>query len=174
MPNAQDIDRPLRSAAEHEVVISGSGIRSGTSLRQDFPEVADLDENSRLGRLLGRLSEAAAAAESEGQVPAGFGAALIEAVPDLRRRALTLIRDAIAGDVQGDDLVRLTLLKAWERRVEFRSGTGMPDRLVTILRSRPVSGRVAYRFAVPDPDDVRSAALHAGPAGTRAVNRHVC
>ncbi|WCS24160.1 RNA polymerase subunit sigma-70 [Methylobacterium sp. NMS14P] len=153
-------------------VISGSGARSEGSLRELSSEVAEFDTASRLRRLLGRLSEAADAAEAEGQVPAGFGTALIDAVPELRRSALSLTCDAIAGDVQGDDLVRLTLLKAWERRAEFRSGTGMPAWLVAILRSRPVNGRVAHRLAAADPGIGRPA-LRAGPAEGRVAGRRV-
>ncbi|MGU3465263.1 RNA polymerase subunit sigma-70 [Methylobacterium sp. C33D] len=130
----------------------------------------ETEENSRLRHLLGRLSEAAAASETAGQVPAGFGTALLDAVPDLRRRARTLARDAIAGDVQGDDLVRLTLLRAWERRAEFRPGTGMPAWLDTILRTAPFNGRVAYRLATPAPAD-RSAALRAGSTHGRGAER---
>jgi len=141
MPTVQDIDPLVRGPAEHGDVISAPGATSCTSRRENFPEVAELEKTSRLRRLLDRLSEAADAAEAEGQVPVGFGAALVDAVPDLRRRALTLTRDAIAGDVQGDDLVRLTLLKAWERRAAFRPGTGMPAWLDTFLRSRPAGGR---------------------------------
>ncbi|MEE7449891.1 RNA polymerase subunit sigma-70 [Methylobacterium radiotolerans] len=160
MPNVQDIDRPLRITAQDEAVISGPGAEPGASLREHFPEVVELDATSRLRRLLGRLSEAADAAEAEGQVPAGFGPALVAAVPDLRRHARALTRDAVAGDIQGDDLVRLTLLKAWERRAQFRAGTGMLAWLVTILRIRFVNGRVARRLAAPAPED--------GPAALRA------
>jgi len=134
MPNVQHIDRQVRVAAEREAVISGAAASPGSGLGEHFPEVVENDATSRLGRLLARLSEASDAAEAQGQVAAGFGRDLIAAVPHLRRCVHALAEDTVAGE----DLVRLTLLKAWTQRVRFLPGTDMMAWLLAILRDGSV------------------------------------
>ncbi|AWN34482.1 RNA polymerase subunit sigma-24 [Methylobacterium radiodurans] len=100
-----------------------------------------------------RLAEALDAAEA--RTEQGFTSDLIGVLPDLRRFALSLTRDA----TESEDLVQYTLLKAWEHRTRYTPGTGLKAWLFTILRNRHINGRRKHRREVPDPDGAHAAGL---------------
>ncbi|MFC6048758.1 RNA polymerase subunit sigma-24, partial [Methylobacterium hispanicum] len=83
-------DQQVPEPAERGAVIPIVRARLGQELREYYPEVVFLEIDSRLGRVVERLSGALDAAEAEGQVRAGFKDALIGALPRLRRYALAL------------------------------------------------------------------------------------
>ncbi|MDQ0448109.1 sigma-70 family RNA polymerase sigma factor [Methylobacterium aerolatum] len=116
----------------------------------DVPEV---DEASPLGLVLRRLSQALDAAETRAE--RRFGADLVGVLPDLRRFALSVTRDA----VESEDLVQFTLLKAWEHRTSFKPGTSLKAWLFTIMRNGHVNCRRKYRREVPDPEGSYAAGL---------------
>jgi RNA polymerase sigma-70 factor (ECF subfamily) len=126
----------------------------GGLLRDYFPEIVVLDPGSRLGQMLARLTQALAAAQAAGDV-ASFGAGLLDAVPRLRRYALSLTHHG----ADADDLVQHTLLKAWEHRRQFSPGTSLPAWLFAILRNSFFNGRRKYRLEVADPDGAHAATL---------------
>lgn len=99
-------------------------------LRDGYPDVLDLDDTSRLGRMLARLSEALQAFEVERPGPAAVRTELVGSVPRLRRYAALLTCDP----VEADDLVQSTLLKAWERREDLPTGPALAGWLFTGLR----------------------------------------
>lgn len=127
----------------------------GLQLREYYSQDVEIDASSRLGRVLGRLSAALDAAEAGHEVPAAFKDDLIGMVPRLRRYALSLTRDA----VEADDLVQFTLLRAWQHRTKFTSGTNLVAWLFAILRNGFINGRRKHRLEVPDPDGIHAAAL---------------
>ncbi|GJE37115.1 hypothetical protein KHHGKMAE_1171 [Methylobacterium persicinum] len=150
MPHAAE---HLRSSATHGAVVSFPGSGLGRDLRNFYPEVAFVDEASPLGLTLRRLSEALDAAETRAE--RRFTSDLVGVVPDLRRYALSLVRDA----TESEDLVQYTLLKAWEHRASYRPGTGLKAWLFTILRNGHLNGRMKYRREVPDPEGSHAAGL---------------
>lgn len=150
MPHAAE---HLRSSATHGAVISFSEPGLGRDLRNFYPEVAVVDEMSPLGLVLHRLSEVLDAAETRAE--RRFTSDLIGVVPDLRRFALSLSRDA----TESEDLVQYTLLKAWKHRTSYRPGTSLKAWLFTILRNGHLNGRMKYRREVPDPEGSHAARL---------------
>ncbi|UIN34106.1 MULTISPECIES: sigma-70 family RNA polymerase sigma factor [Methylobacterium] len=142
-------------AGASDPVISYIQAQLGHRLRQYYSEVAPIEMSSRLAGVLGRLSAALDAAESERQVPGAFKDDLIALVPRLRRYALSLTFDG----VEADDLVQFTLLKAWEHRQRFQPGTSLVAWLFTILRNGFINGRRKRRFEVPDPDGAHAVTL---------------
>ncbi|TGD95473.1 sigma-70 family RNA polymerase sigma factor [Methylobacterium nonmethylotrophicum] len=127
----------------------------GRQLREYYPEVLALDAESRLGRVLARLTRALAAAEAGREVTRAFKDELIGAVPRLRRYAQSLTRHG----ADADDLVQHTLLKAWEHRRQFTPGTSLSAWLFAILRNGFFNGRRRTGREVPDPDGAHAAAL---------------
>lgn len=125
----------------------------GRDLRDFYPEVAFVDETSPLGLTLRRLSEVLDAAET--RVERRFTSELVGVVPDLRRYALSLSRNA----TESEDLVQYTLLKAWEHRTSYQPGTSLKSWLFTILRYGHLNGRMKYRREVPDPEGSHAAGL---------------
>ncbi|WP_267422844.1 sigma-70 family RNA polymerase sigma factor [Methylobacterium sp. GC_Met_2] len=93
------------------------------------------------------------------QVPNAFKDDLIGLVPRLRRYALSLTFDGN----EADDLVQLTLLKAWEHRGRFEPGTSLVAWLFTILRNGFINGRRKRSREVPDPDGAHAANLSEPP-----------
>ncbi|GJD33796.1 ECF RNA polymerase sigma factor EcfG [Methylobacterium aerolatum] len=112
-----------------------------------------IDGASPLAEALRRLSEALD--RFEARTGDGFAAELVAAVPQLRRYALSLTRNA----AETEDLVQFTLLKAWEHRTSYRPGTGLKAWLFTILRNGHLNGRMKYRREVPDPEGTHAAGL---------------
>ena len=143
----------FRSSATHGAVISRAGDGSGRDRRDFYPDVANVDETSPLGLALCRLSQALDAAETRAE--RRFTAELVGVMPDLRRFALSLTRDA----TESEDLVQFTLLKAWEHRTSYRPGTALKAWLFTILRNGHLNGRMKYRREVPDPEGSHAAGL---------------
>lgn len=135
----------------------------GRRLREYYPQVVEIEPDSRLGRVLGRLTEALRAPEPQQTVPTAFRDDLIGMVPRLRRYALSLTHDS----VEADDLVQLTLLKAWEFRDRFATGTNFVAWLFTILRNGHINGRRKYWREVADPDGT-----HAGTLSEPASQQH--
>jgi RNA polymerase sigma-70 factor (ECF subfamily) len=117
----QPADKQREPADASGSMISQVHAQLGDQLRQYYSEVAEIDPGSRLGRVLGRLSAALDAAEAGRQVPGAFKDDLIDMVPRLRRYAMSLAHDSS----EADDLVQLTLLKAWEHRERFQPGTSL-------------------------------------------------
>ncbi|MCJ2085379.1 sigma-70 family RNA polymerase sigma factor [Methylobacterium sp. E-005] len=106
-----------------------------------------------LGLVLRRLSQVLDAAESRAE--RRFTSELVGVVPDLRRFALSLTRNA----TESEDLVQFTLLKAWEFRVKFEPGTRLKAWLFTILRNGYLNARIKRRREVPDPAGSYAAGL---------------
>jgi len=147
-------------AAEHlgspttpRAVASVTGSGPGRDLCELYPEVARVDEASPLGLVLRRLARALDAAETHPE--RGFTTDLVGVVPDLRRYALSLTRDA----TESEDLVQFTLLKGWEHRASYRPGTSLKAWLFTILRNGHLNVRMKYRREVPDPEGSHAAGL---------------
>lgn len=151
---------PLPAAAD---VLTFIQEQLGRRLREYYPQVVEIDADSRLGRVLARLTDALQAAEPDGGVPAAFRDDLIGMVPRLRRYALSLTHDS----VEADDLVQMTLLKAWEFRERFKTGTNFVAWLFTILRNGHINGRRKYWREVADPDGA-----HAGTLAEPANQQH--
>lgn len=147
------VAEPFRSPATDDAMISFTSAELGRDLRIYYPEVAWIDDDSRLAGALRRLSEALDAAETRSEL--GFAAELIAVVPHLRRYALSLSRNA----TESDDLVQFTLLKAWEHRTSYSPGTSLKSWLFTILRNGHLTGRLKYRREVPDPEGSYAAGL---------------
>ena len=134
----------------------------GRRLREYYPQVVEIDADSRLGRVLARLTEALGQARGGG-VPSAFKDDLIGMVPRLRRYALSLTHDP----VEADDLVQMTLLKAWEFRARFEPGSNLVAWLFTILRNGHINGRRKYWREIADPDGT-----HAGTLSEPAAQEH--
>jgi RNA polymerase sigma-70 factor, ECF subfamily len=143
----------FRPSAPRGAVISMASAGIAQELRSYYPEVESLDDDSPLAAALRRLSEALEAAGARSE--RGFAADLVEVLPDLRRYALSLTRNA----TETDDLVQYTLLKAWEHRTGFQPGTRLKAWLFTILRNGYLNGRLKCRREVPDPDGAYAAGL---------------
>ena len=175
-------DQQVPEPAERGAVIPIVRARLGQELREYYPEVVFLEIDSRLGRVVERLSGALDAAEAEGQVRAGFKDALIGALPRLRRYALALTHPDLA---QADDLVQTALLRAWEHRRGLPPGGSLVAWLFTVLRAAFVDGRRGGRpealggaatpagspgqEAGPDPRDLRTALDRLDPAQREAL-----
>ncbi len=134
----------------------------GQRLREYYPEAAPIEPDSRLGKVLSRLTRILGATEANGPAVA-FSQELIGIVPRLRRYATSLTRDAI----EADDLVQMTLLKAWEFRDRFEPGSNLVAWLFTILRNGHINGRRKYWREVADPDGA-----HAGTLAEPAAQEH--
>lgn len=134
----------------------------GRCLREYYPQVVEIDPDSRLGRVLVRLTQALGMASGE-TVPAAFKDDLIGMVARLRRYAMSLTHDPI----EADDLVQMTLLKAWESRDRFEPGSNLVAWLFTILRNGHINGRRKYWREVADPDGA-----HAGTLSEPAAQEH--
>ena len=77
-----------------------------------------------------------------------FGALLVDQMPVLHRRAVSLSRDR----TRSEDLVQTTILKAWEHRDRFQENTCLRAWLFTILRNAFITGIRAQRNEVADTD----------------------
>lgn len=159
----------MQQAVEDRDAVSASGdvltfvnAQLGRRLREYYPQVVEIDPDSPLGRVLVRLTEALCVPDGGG-TPAAFKDDLIGMVPRLRRYAMSLTHDAI----EADDLVQLTLLKAWESRHRFEMGSNLVAWLFTILRNGHINGRRKYWREVADPDGA-----HAGTLSEPASQEH--
>lgn len=150
------------AASATDDVLTFVNAQLGRRLREYYPQVVDIDPDSRLGRVLARLTEALNVPEGS-SIPAAFKDDLIGMVPRLRRYAMSLTHDAI----EADDLVQLTLLKAWESRHRFEMGSNLVAWLFTILRNGHINGRRKYWREVADPDGA-----HAGTLSEPAAQEH--
>ncbi|MFC6790058.1 sigma-70 family RNA polymerase sigma factor [Methylobacterium komagatae] len=147
------IAEQFRSPAVHGAVLSVMGAEIGQDLRDYYPEIAFIDDASPLAKALRRLSEVLDGPKTHSDQQ--FAADLVAVVPNLRRYAQSLTRNA----TESEDLVQFTLLKAWEHRTSYRPGTGMKAWLFTILRNGHLNGRMKYRREVPDPEGMHAAGL---------------
>lgn len=89
-----------------------------------------------------------------------FSAQLVHQMPTLRRRAVSLSRDRN----QSEDLVQITVLKAWEHRARFEENTCLRAWLFTILRNAFITGIRAQRHEVADTDNQFSSQVMVPPA----------
>lgn len=80
---------------------------------------------------------------------AQFSTLLLEQMPSLKRRAVSLSRDKS----RSEDLVQITVLKAWEHRARFEENTCLRAWLFTILRNAFISGIRSQRHEVQDTDN---------------------
>ena len=78
-----------------------------------------------------------------------FSTLLVDQMPSLQRRAVSLSRDKH----RSEDLVQITILKAWEHRDRFQANTCLRAWLFTILRNAFISGIRAQRYEVADTDN---------------------
>jgi RNA polymerase sigma-70 factor, ECF subfamily len=84
---------------------------------------------------------------------------IIALIPRLRAYAMSLVRS----DVEADDLVQETLMKAWRARASFHSGTNLQAWLFTILRNAFLSETVVRNRTTQDVDGRHAAQLASGP-----------
>ncbi|KQP33307.1 RNA polymerase subunit sigma-24 [Methylobacterium sp. Leaf102] len=131
----------------------------GARLNELIPSVNTVDADTRLGRVLLRLRAALLDAEAERQVTKAFGDELIAVVPRLRRFALLRTGNA----AEADDMVQATLMRAWEHRSQFRTGTNLVAWLFTILRNIHLNQRKRFRREVEDVDGVIAGSVSAPP-----------
>lgn len=94
---------------------------------------------------------------------------LVGQMPALHRRAVSLARDK----TRSEDLVQITVLKAWEHRARFAENTCLRAWLFTILRNAFITGIRAQRREVPDTDNQFSSQVTVPPAqdDTVALNQ---
>lgn len=157
-----------RTVEDHDPVSASGDVLTfvnaqlGQRLREYYPQVVEIAPDSRLGRVLARLTEALRV-PGAGGIPAAFKDDLVGMVPRLRRYAMSLTHDA----VEADDLVQHTLLKAWESRHRFEMGSNLVAWLFTILRNGHINGRRKYWREVADPDGA-----HAGTLAEPAAQEH--
>lgn len=126
-------------------------------LHEYYPEVVVVEPDSRLARAMAELADALVAHER--RVTDAFGQALLAAIPRLQRYAWTFARTA----AEVEDLVQVTLLRAWENRARFEQGTYLQAWLCTILRNAFLSRTAKLRREVADSDGSHAARLSAGP-----------
>ncbi|MDD7972345.1 sigma-70 family RNA polymerase sigma factor [Roseinatronobacter alkalisoli] len=75
-------------------------------------------------------------------------------------RALKQFAFRLTGnDHRAEDLVQVTMLKAWTKRDSFKQGTNLRAWLFTILRNTFYSDLRKYRREVEDVDGLRAAAM---------------
>ena len=89
-----------------------------------------------------------------------FSTLLVDQMPSLQRRAVSLARDR----TRSEDLVQITVLKAWEHRERFEENTCLRAWLFTILRNAFISGLRAQRHEVPDTDNQFSGQIRVADA----------
>ena len=89
-----------------------------------------------------------------------FSTLLVDQMPSLHRRAVSLSRDK----VRSEDLVQITVLKAWEHRARFEENTCLRAWLFTILRNAFITDIRAQRHEVPDTDNKFSENAEVGEA----------
>lgn len=77
-----------------------------------------------------------------------FGQLLVEQMPALQRRAVHLSRDRH----HSEDLVQITVLKAWEHQESYQEGSCLRAWLFTILRNAFITGIRSKRREVADTD----------------------
>lgn len=153
--NDADLAGPER--AEAPALPAGIQVHLGATLRAAYDEAA-LPACAHLQDLITRLAAALAGLDA---APAeAFRRDLLEEVPRLRRRAVTLCNDR----TRADDLVQETLLKAWAAQGRFTPGTHLAAWLYTILRNSFYSEHQKRAREVGDPDGLFAASLVSLPA----------
>ncbi|MFH6785565.1 MULTISPECIES: sigma-70 family RNA polymerase sigma factor [Methylobacterium] len=151
-PESADPER-----AEAPGLPAGLQAHLGATLRAAYDDAAP-PSCARLEELAARLVAALAGLDA---APAeAFRRDLLEAVPRLRRRALTLCNN----HARADDLVQETLLKAWAAQDRFAPGTHLSAWLYTILRNSFYSEYQKRGREVGDPDGMFAASLISLPA----------
>lgn len=78
-----------------------------------------------------------------------FSILLLDQMPSLKKRAVSLSRDK----TKSEDLVQITVLKAWEHRERFEENTCLRAWLFTIMRNAFISGIRSLRHEVQDTDN---------------------
>ncbi len=129
----------------------------GAALRAAYDDAA-LMPCAHLEALVARLATALAGLDTASAD--AFRRDLLEEVPRLRRRAVTLCNDR----TRADDLVQETLLKAWAAQGRFAPGTQLSAWLYTILRNSFYSEHQKRAREVGDPDGLFAASLVSLPA----------
>lgn len=131
--------------------------RLGSLLAKAYAqENAELNAAGHFADLLAKLNAALGDARSRDEVE--FRRQILAVIPSLRRFAISLTHDAIAGD----DLVQDTLLQAWRSQSRFQPGTNFEAWTFTILRNTFYSGRRKHR-EVEDEDGSHTARLAIPP-----------
>lgn len=159
MPSLITRDPDLRDPERAEMPALPPGIQAhlGASLRAAYDDTA-APPSDHLLALVARLAAALAGLDT---APAeAFRDGLLDEVPRLRRRALTLCNDR----ARADDLVQETLLKAWAAQDRFVPGTHLAAWLYTILRNSFYSEYQKRAREVGDPDGLFAASLVSLPA----------
>lgn len=117
---------------------------------------AGLSATSRFAEVLAKLD--VAFEEAEDRDAAELKALFLAVVPALRRFAMSLARNPTVAD----DLVQVTLLRAWRSRARFERGTNFEAWTFTILRNNYYSGQ-RRRREVQDEDGSYAARLSSPP-----------
>ncbi|MGX7708570.1 sigma-70 family RNA polymerase sigma factor [Methylobacterium sp. Gmos1] len=157
--------RPAPEAAEAPSLPAGIQAHLGAALRATYDDAA-LPPSAQLHALVARLAEALAGLDTA--AAEAFRRDLVEEVPRLRRRAVTLCNDR----TRADDLVQETLLKAWAAQDRFVPGTHLSAWLYTILRNSFYSDHQKRAREVGDPDGVFAASLVSLPAQQSTLDLH--
>jgi RNA polymerase sigma factor (sigma-70 family) len=118
----------------------------GEHLRALYRDLLEGQLPRDLSSLVHRL-ERAIEARQEAPDPA-FMAELMKAVPHLRAMAISRTRNVD----QAEDLVQETILRAWDNRHSFASGTNLGAWLFTILRNQFFSHHRKHKREVEDVD----------------------
>lgn len=156
-PGETDRDRTASGGDEAPGLPAGIQAHLGATLRAAYDDTA-LPSCAKLDEVVARLVAALAGLDA---APAeAFRRDLLEEVPRLRRRALTLCNN----HARADDLVQETLLKAWAAQDRFVPGTTLAAWLYTILRNSFYSEYQKRAREVGDPDGLFAASLISLPA----------
>jgi len=129
----------------------------GQQLRDFYHELIGDSLPTDLADLTRRL-ERAIQARNEAPDPS-FMAELMAAVPHLRAIAISRTRNVD----RAEDLVQETILKAWDKRASFQTGTNLIGWLFTILRNQHYSEHRKRVREVEDVDGIYAAGLVALP-----------
>lgn len=164
-PPHTDPDRTGPARSEAPSLPAGIQAHLGAALRATYDEAA-LPPATQLLALVARLAEALDGLDSS--AAEDFRRDLVEEVPRLRRRAVTLCNDR----TRADDLVQETLLKAWAAQDRFVPGTHLSAWLYTILRNSFYSEHHKRAREVGDPDGLFAASLVSLPAQHGALDLH--
>ncbi len=137
-----------------------AGVRDhlGHQMQTAYEGLIKAQPPQRLIDLIAALDSGLRAHDQENA--AAFRQGLIDALPSLRRFALSLV----ANEVRADDLVQETLLKAWAKQTTFKPGTNLKAWLFTILRNDFYTAHRRGRREVEDVDGARAALLEAPAA----------
>jgi RNA polymerase sigma factor (sigma-70 family) len=129
----------------------------GATLRSLFGRLDGHDTPQLFAALIERLEETLSARGES--LTAEVRSGLVTNLPNLRAFAISLTRNGS----EAEDLVQVTLLRAWQHRDKYTPGTTLAAWLFTIMRNAFYSGRRRKRLEVEDPDEAHQAKIAVAP-----------